>query len=294
MDAADLEEALEWARALFGHLTGGWEIPEAAVRPYFSGKKGFHLTVDTRVFMAPAPSLVAPEVLHRLTVSLAQELGVGRPGPIDIALRDRVRLLRLPNTRHEASGLFKVPLRADELAGLSIAEIVGLAREPRPLAGVDPTGLLAEGDLPVSPRARERFDEAAERSDVAARRRRRPDPEESAQPGVLACPARRTLLARAAPAGRRNSTAIRLASWLREGGLGPDAVEAALLGWNARNAEPLDQEEMGHVLLSAFASPTAYRYGCRDPLIEPFCPPDPEAREGCPYHRSRYVSPRHQ
>lgn len=282
IDAPDLEEALAAARAAEGHLRRAWGVPPEAMRRYFSGKKGFHVTVDTRVFLSPVPSRLAPEVLHRLTRRLARELGFPTSGPLDLSLRDRVRLLRLPNTRHEESGLFKVPLTAAELASASPEGLRELARAPRPLEGVDPSGLLLEAAVQLVPRVRAVLEEAA--SQVRERPGRPRAPAPAGRLETLECAARRTLLERQAPPGRRNNTAIRLASWLREAGWSEEAVGERLTAWNQTNPTPLADEEVRHVVRSAFASPEPYRYGCRDPLIAPLCPQGPGERARCPYH----------
>ncbi|GAB4266901.1 MAG: hypothetical protein Kow0092_20000 [Deferrisomatales bacterium] len=281
VDAPELEAALEAARGLFEHLTARWGIAEEGIRLFFSGKKGFHLLVDSRALGDPAPSEKLPGVLHRLTRRLSGEMGFPPGGPLDLALKDRVRLLRLPNTRHEASGRFKIPLTAQELRTLSVGEILELARGPRPWGHADPTGLLGSDPVPVAPPARARLRAAAA---AGARGRAFAPPGPLRGEAVLGCPARRTLLETPAPEGQRNNTAIRLASWLREGGLSAEETEARLLAWNRRNPSPLDEVEVRHVVASAYAAPTPYRYGCRDPLIAVHCPSDPEGRRRCPYH----------
>jgi hypothetical protein len=100
----------------------------------------------------------------------------------------------------------------------------------------------------------------------------------------MSCAARLALLQRGAPVGQRNNVAIRLASWFREGGLGQEEAQVRLLCWNEGNEEPLAVEEVRHVVLSAYAQPVPYRYGCRDPLIAPLCPVARADRGLCPYH----------
>jgi hypothetical protein len=284
IDDPDLENAVNAVRETRRRLCEGWGIPEAAVRFYFSGKKGFHVTVDTRAFVAPHPSRVMPEVLHRLTRRLAGELSAPAGGSLDLSLRDRVRLLRLPNTRHEETGLFKIPLTASEVEGLGPAEIRLLAREVRPLEGVDPTGLVAQAEVARGQRPREIFEEAAARR-FPLRAEPRSAGWQVADPAVLRCPARLALLGGVAPEGQRNNTAIRLISWFREAGLDREDAELRLSAWNAGNPTPLDENEVRHVVDSAYAHPEPYHYGCRDSVIEPHCPVDPAARGGCPYHR---------
>jgi len=280
VDAPDLDVALGATRAIVDRLTGEWGLQDVGLRVYFSGKKGFHVTVDTRAFLAPAPSLAVPVVLHRLTRRLGKELRFGPAGPLDFTLGDRMRLLRLPNTRHEATRLFKVPMSLQEIGSLEGAAVRGLARAPRPLQGVDPTGLLWEDASPPSARLRAIVEE------VAATRPGTSPPFPAGPRGApaMSCVARVALLQRSAPVGQRNNVAIRLASWFREGGLSQEEAQARLLRWNEGNEEPLAVEEVRHVMLSAYAHPDPYRYGCRDPLIAPLCPVERAHGELCPYH----------
>ena len=277
VDAPDLAEALASARAISSHLLERWGIPEGALHAYFSGRKGFHLLVDTRVFGLRGASRVIPEGFHRLTVRLSRE--VGRPGgALDLALRDRVRLLRLPNTRHEATGRFKVPVPLEALMEAPLGALLERARRPWSLERTDPTGLLPRYAVDPCPRAAAIWDEEAAGPGRA--------PARAPCPGgrpLLSCPARQRLLDTPAPVGQRNNTAIRLASWLREAGWDAPAVEALLHEWNSRNPEPLDEGEIRHVVTSAFSPPRPYRYGCRDPLIAPHCPLGPGERARCPH-----------
>jgi len=281
VDAPELDAALGATRAIVDRLTGAWGLEADGLRIYFSGKKGFHVTADTRAFLAAAPSLVVPVVLHRLTRRLGRELRFGPGGPLDLTLGDRMRLLRLPNSRHEATRLFKVPITLGELGSMDGTAVRALAEAPRPLRGVDPTGLLWEDAPPPSLRLQAIVEE------VAARSRRvpvRPAPVGTLGSAAIGCAARLALLQRGAPVGQRNNVAIRLASWFREGGLSQEEAQARLLRWNQGNEEPLAAEEVRHVILSAYAHPHPYRYGCRDPVIAPLCPGERADRGLCPSH----------
>jgi len=50
LDHPDLLPALEAARHLTDFLLGHWQIDPNAIQIYFSGLKGFHLMLDTRVW----------------------------------------------------------------------------------------------------------------------------------------------------------------------------------------------------------------------------------------------------
>lgn len=123
--AADLGSALTDTRTLATFLRrryGGGIDDALAV--YWSGGKGFHLTLE----LVPAwvPSAAVPATCKRLALKLAAQAGVR----IDTAPYDHQRLVRLPNSRHRTSGLHKRFLTLDELLALDVPRIRELARHP--------------------------------------------------------------------------------------------------------------------------------------------------------------------
>lgn len=120
--ADDLDRALADARILTRHLLG--RVPADGVGAYFSGAKGFHLTVG----MPPAAgrSGTVPAACKRLALTLAGEAGVA----VDAGCYDHQRLVRLPNTRHPRTGLYKRRLSLDEMFTLGVGGIRALATEP--------------------------------------------------------------------------------------------------------------------------------------------------------------------
>ena len=73
-------------------------IPEDDIQIYFSGAKGFHLMLDTRVFGKTLPSKNLPLIFDSLRRHLALEIPEPFRDTVDLAIKDRVRLLRLPNS----------------------------------------------------------------------------------------------------------------------------------------------------------------------------------------------------
>ena len=133
--AADLGSALTDTRTLATFLRRryGGKIDDA-LAAYWSGGKGFHLTLE----LVPAwvPSAAVPATCKRLALKLAAQAGVR----IDTAPYDHQRLVRLPNSRHRSSGLHKRFLTLDELLALDVSCIRELARHsaafPVPMCGV--------------------------------------------------------------------------------------------------------------------------------------------------------------
>jgi len=93
----------------------------------FSGNKGFHVVIAPEIFRA----FYSPHTLelYRRMARRARDAGVRH---LDESVYTRRRLWRLTNSRHGRSGLFKVPLRYEELRDIGIDGIKKLAANPRP------------------------------------------------------------------------------------------------------------------------------------------------------------------
>lgn len=123
--AGDPAAALADARALARHLLGRYGgKAEGGVGVYYSGRKGFHLLLDLLPGYAAGPGV--PAACRRLSLALAGAAGVR----VDPGCYDHQRLVRLANTRHPGTGLYKRYLGLDELFALDADRIRGLARHP--------------------------------------------------------------------------------------------------------------------------------------------------------------------
>ncbi|MCK5108663.1 MAG: hypothetical protein KAR25_03145 [Methanosarcinales archaeon] len=113
-------------------LIGGMRQYNIKTTAYFSGKKGIAVYVD----FAPVP--IAPEN-KKATVAAFQGATIKRfglktdkvGGTIDShVIGDINRVSRLPNTKHQSSGLFCIPVALNELKE-GIEHVRDLARRPR-------------------------------------------------------------------------------------------------------------------------------------------------------------------
>jgi hypothetical protein len=94
---------------------------------YFSGSKGFHVLVNSQALgIQPRNDLhkifkhIAGYLIHRLELI-----------SLDLVVYTSSRMLRLPNSIHQNTRLFKIELSFDELQTLTLAEIKALAGQPR-------------------------------------------------------------------------------------------------------------------------------------------------------------------
>lgn len=176
----------------------------------------------------------------------------------------RLSLLRLPNTRHSGSGLYKVPLNLRELLHGEADEVLAAARRPRQCHYTDVSGLRPGQEVEPLPDAEDLF-----RKCVGALRTQPdedlPPAEEFVNGGSLEgtfCAAEMGLYEQGVPEGHRTRTALRLASRMRAGGYGEDEAVRVMLGWNERNRPPEDAAGIRRAVRSAYSAVTPYSFGC--------------------------------
>jgi hypothetical protein len=207
----DLEAARQDAEKLAKFLQQRYKN---APLTFFSGAKGFHIVLE--LAFAPPPAADFPEIARRFAKALAELAGVA----VDLSIYDGLRIIRLPNSLHNTTGLFKIPLHPEELAG-AVDLIRELAKKPRglplPKWGGD-TGAL-EMDWQVLT--------AVHRAGLQGPDRGADTPGE----GEIAERAPKYLLdflRFGVPEGERAVTLFRCAAWLTESGAPAQLVHALL------------------------------------------------------------------
>lgn len=94
-------------------------IPDDAIECFFTGNKGFSIEVNTTNELSPAE-------FKAVVFNVAGDLST-----FDKVVNDPNRIVRISNTKHHKSGLFKIPLTPEELSELSIDEIRAKATKRR-------------------------------------------------------------------------------------------------------------------------------------------------------------------
>lgn len=84
----------------------------------YSGQKGFSIEMQTT-------STFTPKELKCLAKAIAGDLQT-----FDTKVYNANRIFRIPKTRHNISGLFKIPLTVNQLSDLTVADIKRLAKSP--------------------------------------------------------------------------------------------------------------------------------------------------------------------
>ncbi len=274
LDHQELAAALEAAKHLAAFFIEEWQIDSKAMQLYFSGSKGFHIMLDSRLFGRIMPSKDLPLIFDSVRRHLVLELPEKLRETMDLAIKDRLRLLRLPNTVHEKSKLHKIPLSLDELGCLGPDEIKSRAGKAQPLTVTDETGLISRVKVEQNPAAAKFFARIRRQLNRIVRkpfryRFRRPNDLSRIE---FACAGVEGIWQSRIEPGYRNNCAIRLASEFRLLGLSADETSDKLLEWNVNNGIDLPVDEIKNVVRSAYQHRFPYRYSCRDPILRRFCP----------------------
>ena len=209
IDRPDLVDALDDCRRLAGFLAERYDTDPVV---WFSGSKGFHITVELAHW--PPPSVTFPAVARTFAEALARAAGV----TIDPAIYDRNHIIRLPNTRHPRTGLFKRRIDADDLYRL---DIEGIRRHAAHPAGDGIPEARHVSDMLV----RDWHEaEAGAGHQLEARAATYRDFRSDARaPRYLI-----EFLRFGVPEGERHTTLFRCAAWLTEQGCPPSLVAALL------------------------------------------------------------------
>jgi len=265
IDSPDLNQALGTAREITRYLVDSLGIAEDTLVVYYSGMKGFHINLPTGVFGKIEPGPELPKVFSEVRRSVVQRAKVTHPDAVDFGISDRLRLLRLPNTRHSKSSLYKVPVRLEELLCYEVAKIKDIARRPRMAWLTDESGLVPSYQVEPSPDAVELFERCTEQAEKNSHADL-PDPGNFLSNGNLKqalCEAELELYREGVPEGNRSSMCLRLASRFRSSGYAEEEASRMVGSFADRCRPPLDARTARQVVAVAYrANGKGYQFGC--------------------------------
>ncbi|MEL7638444.1 MAG: hypothetical protein AAGU21_02270 [Solidesulfovibrio sp.] len=134
-DQSDITPALIDLRKLLFRILPDYGVDPKVVPIYYSGGKGFHATIFNTLLGTEAGSNILWSIYGEMAKELKKELPTLDTG---IYKSGKGQLYRIPNVkREEKNCIHKIPLLLSEVAeqgGLSIPEIVELAKQPRLIA----------------------------------------------------------------------------------------------------------------------------------------------------------------
>jgi hypothetical protein len=214
IDRPDLTEALADARRLVTALYHRYPETAGEVPVYFSGGKGFHVLIE--LAHKPPPTVG----FHHVARSFAELLAARAEVKIDTSVYDIAHIIRLPNTRHPRTGLFKRFVGSESLFRMDIGGILEQAKHPAgdgiPGVRTTPANIVEDWNDAKAITAR-----AIEARDVV-RVANAGTPDKRAPRYVL------DFLRFGVNEGERHQTLFRCAAWLTEQGSPPSLVVALL------------------------------------------------------------------
>lgn len=107
---------------------------DEGIEIFFSGNKGIHVFLHTN-------NSFTPEQTSKICYNIAVKLGIpvsGKDKVFDSTVYNINRIFRVPYTKHQESGLYKVHLSIEELFDLSEAEIHKIATDAQPEEYIPP------------------------------------------------------------------------------------------------------------------------------------------------------------
>lgn len=238
----DIFRTMAALKALFG-------IEQDSVQLYFSGGKGFHITIPSEVLgIQPNPEL------NMIFKHIAEDLSkLIQHDTIDTRIYDKVRLLRVPNSIHQSTGLYKVPITLSELRDGNLESLSAIASQPRRPIPVKRT---------YSTKANQMYQKyirewEKEKKAIESRRNKYKDKTLNFMPPCI-----QHILEEGAQKGKRNNTAAALASYFLQRGVSESEALDRVNEWNEMHCVPsLPGREVQTTVQSIYRS--EHKFGCR-------------------------------
>jgi predicted transcriptional regulator len=268
----DCEENPDRARkeavALVKKFINDYDILEDCISIAFSGMKGISMTVDYRAFGAES-SADLPLIWKSIVQELITKLKLRTA---DTSIYERRRLWRLLNSKHQKTGLYKIPLTLAELEKLTIEEIKGKAERPREL--------FIKADARAIPKAERLFLEHKTRIENWANERKKTFEKAELRTIMDDPPCVKKRLETGAKIGERNSYTFQLAIYWANRGLGQEVILKNCDEFAAKCEEPLTESEVGALVNSAVKGVEDKRYsvGCSSEAFADLCD-----KSNCPF-----------
>jgi len=228
---------------------------------YFSGHKGFHVYLNVEQFGGWEPS----ENLYLLHRKLAEKIAIETSTVIDMQIYDNNRLIRIQNTMHSESGLYKVEIPMRMILQANIEQILERAKAP------------CESEFPfeyfVNDSLRALWQEVL--NDFQENSKHTNQPQSNFMKSWIDKPCVERLLKGVRLGGRHNA-AMRIADYLRKRGDDQETVLEVLSCWSEKCRPPynLGKDVLDLEKIASDVFIRDYDYGCNDILLADNCNKD--------------------
>lgn len=235
---------------VINYIKYGFMVPEEYIKIYYSGAKGLHIIVLHKAFnVTPIPYLNI--IYKKMAEKIIKNTGITT---LDTQIYDNRRLFRVPNTINSKTGLFKIPLRFNELTILGFNEIKELAKTQR---------VFGENQqLLPSIMAQTKYADIISEYKVALENREKKRRKDFKKPSIIFMPSCiKNLIENGASVGIRNNCTAFYASYLMQNGFDEDEIIDQLLQWNLNcNMDELQEKEIETTVRSIYRF--KHTYGC--------------------------------
>ena len=230
--------ALAYIKIVFG-------IDNKFINIYYSGNKGVHITINKHM-LGVEPN----KNLNYIFKSIATKINTfAKNNTLDMQIYDNKRMFRVPNSKHEDSKLFKIPLTPEELRELPEHEIKALATKPRFFRTETILSCNAADKFKWFVSNYEKILEIKLTSNKSTKSVLKYTP-----------PCIEYILENGANSGERNNTLAILASFYNSKGLEIKETIKILQEWNSRLPDPLHDREVIATTFSMYRSGKSF--GC--------------------------------
>lgn len=245
-DSQNLDHVRADAIKAIEFITTQLRVPSSQIRLYFSGSKGVHIIVPYQTL-----NITPHENLNLVYRIIAEEIWENwcPYKTIDLAIYDKKRLFRMPNSINSKTGLYKIPITINELKELDWDTIKRLAIEPRVVKHEEPR--LSYQCMGVMKQYLDKM-----YAKLAERKRKI----ENAKPLDYVPPCIDYLLTNSTSEGNRNNILSILCSHFRQRGMDEEQAWSNILKWNDEQCDPpMDYDELERTFNSIFHG--EYTYG---------------------------------
>jgi len=250
----DFEPVRADAITVMAYLKTVFKIESEQIRIYFSGNKGVHIIIPASIF-----GIAPDKELNGIFRTIAENVqSFTRHKTMDMRIYDNKRLFRIPNSIHESTGLYKIPITLQELRDLQHEDIKATAQNPRVMDVKSPV---------YNHFAHSQYVRYKEKHAEEAIKRN----ENITHNGTLKYmpPCVRHLVENGAQSGNRNNSLAALTSFYKNTGLSLDETMETLTEWNDNNVQPIKHSELRATARSVYKGKSSY--GCTSMKVVSVC-----------------------
>lgn len=246
-DVNDFEHVRKDAIVVLNMIEVVFLVKKEWLKIYFSGNKGLHIILPAEILgVIPSAEL---NCIYKYIANLAK--GFTPNKTVDTQIYDNKRLFRIPNTKHEKSGLYKIPITLNELQTLSIDQIREMAVNQRVIE------YPIYSELPTANRAYQKIIEEYLRNKEQENKNKNKRYKKTFN---FIPPCIQAILENGAQEGERNITIACLAGFYKSYGKTLDETIDLISDWNDNNIKPTGTNELIKTVKSIFNSEK--QFGC--------------------------------